>query len=147
MVGILSAGLFILIILLVALFKHLKSIERKKLEEIMNKFKDKKIIAIDSKANFFGAETEGVTQIRGNGVLILTDEELYFEMWAPKKTLSIPLKSITKVETPRSFLKKSKLFKLLKITFKDDNEGENSAAWFVEGLDNWKSTIENLINK
>jgi L-2-hydroxyglutarate oxidase LhgO len=49
---------------------------------------------IDRTANFFGQESRGVTQIRGNGTLILTDSDLIFEMWVPNKQLRIPLRSV-----------------------------------------------------
>ena len=51
----------------------------------MEKFKDEKVLGAFGSENFFGQESLGLGQIRGNGVLVLTEKELYFEMWHPKK--------------------------------------------------------------
>ena len=70
-------------------------------------------------SNFSGLESEGVWKIRGNGLLLLTEEELFFGMWKPKKDLSISVKFIIKVSNPKSNLHRSVFKPLLKITFKD----------------------------
>ena len=80
----------------------LKRMFKKRIKEILDKYKDNKIIIYDEMANFFGQESLGVWKIRGNGVLLLTDMALFYEMWKPKKEISIPIKSITKVTNPKS---------------------------------------------
>src|SRR5690606_5453294 len=55
---------------------------------------------IDRAASFFGQESLGVAQMRGNGTLILTDADLIFEMWVPKREFRIPLRSIQSLENP-----------------------------------------------
>jgi hypothetical protein len=44
-------------------------------------------------ANFFGQESAGVGQVRGNGTLVLTSTALIFEMWVPQRVVEIPLNS------------------------------------------------------
>ncbi|MHA1292726.1 MAG: hypothetical protein ACTSQJ_08685 [Promethearchaeota archaeon] len=118
---------------------------KKRILEIVNKFQEKKVVEICKSANFFGQKSIGWKQIRGNGVLILTEEELYFEMWHPKRILQIPIKFVQKIETPKSFLGKSKFKRLLKVVFKSKNNIIDSAAWLVNKLDRWKISLGNLI--
>jgi hypothetical protein len=91
--------------------------------------------------NFFGEKSKGMTQIRGNGALLLTKDYLYFQMWIPKKEIKIPLDKIENIEEVKSFLGKSKLRPLLKIDYIDENGQKNSAAWLVKNLQKWKSII------
>ena len=96
-------------------------------------------------ANFFGQQSRGIKQIRGNGVLILTEYEIYFGMWTPKREIKIPIAAIKSVENPKSFLHRSMFSKLLKITF-ENNEGETDAvAWCVKDLNLWNSELEKLL--
>ncbi len=122
----------------------LKELEKRRIDEVMEKFKDKKIYAQNSKSNFFGQESLGVAQIRGNGVLVLAEGVLYFKMLVPDRELSIPFTSITGVETPKFFLGKSKMMPLLKINFKNKDGKDDSAAWLLTNLAYWKDAIEKI---
>ena len=124
----------------------LKKIFKERINEIHEKFKDKKVLIFDDISNFFGQESLGAWKIRGNGVLILTEEELFFGMWKPKKGLSISVKSILEITNPKSHLRKSTFKKLLKINFKNENGESDSVAWFVRNLNKWNEILRNLIN-
>jgi len=95
----------------------LQKLFRKRINEIHEKYKDKNVLLADDISNFFGLESLGVWKVRGNGVLLLTEEELFFGMWKPKKELLIPIKSITKISNPKSYMKRSIFKPLLKIIF------------------------------
>jgi len=114
-------------------------------EKVLELFKGKKIIAASMSANFFGQESLGFKQIRGNGVLVLADEELYFRLWIPKKELRISSKQIIDVQSPRSHLGKTKFMPLLKILFKNDKGANDSIAWAVDNLPYWKETLDRII--
>ncbi|MHA2399680.1 MAG: hypothetical protein ACXADU_12430 [Promethearchaeota archaeon] len=60
--------------------KLLKKIFKKRINEIHEKFRGQTILLSDDMANFFGQESLGVWKIRGNGVLLLTKEDLFFGM-------------------------------------------------------------------
>ncbi len=137
----------IFLVSILAVFVILKKLETERVKEVLNKFKEKKIIAISSNANFFGLQSLGLIQVRGNGVLILTNEELYYEMWATKKEISIPVFSIIKIETPMFHLAKTKAMPLLKITFQNKKGELDSIAWLVNNLEEWKNKIEELKGK
>jgi len=69
---------------------------------VLDKFdKSSKILKVSARANFFGLESKKSRQLRGNGILILTKNELYFSMFLSKKVIEIPISSIKSIETPR----------------------------------------------
>ena len=112
---------------------------------MLDKFDKSEILKVSTRANFFGLESKKSRQLRGNGILILTKNELYFSMFLSKKVIEIPISSIKSIETPRSFLKKSYLMRLLKINFIDELGQENSVAWVLENLDEWIEILTKLM--
>ncbi|OGI02552.1 MAG: hypothetical protein A2Y25_09595 [Candidatus Melainabacteria bacterium GWF2_37_15] len=95
-----------------------------------------KIILKDSWANFFGLKSLGRGQIRGNGILALTDKRVYFVRYFPKKEISIPLGTIKNVETVKSYLGKNIFAPILKLNF--DNE---EVAFYVRDVEEWISEV------
>ncbi len=88
-------------------------------------------------ANLFGVESIGVAQMRGNGILAATDDEVVFVMWKPRKIVRIARDRIDAVETPRSHLGKTTLVKLLKLVYRNEGGDRDSAAWSLRELDPW----------
>ena len=97
-------------------------------------------------ANFFGQESLGIKQVRGNGVLMLTSEELIFEYWVPKKVLRIPLSKIHSIEQTKWHLRKTKGVNLVKVLFTNKNFIEDSAAWWVRETEEWLQLLGNIVN-
>ncbi len=106
---------------------------------------DRKILLKSRGANFFGQESKGVSQMRGNGNLFLYENELFFKQWVPKKNISIPIDKIHSVEVIKSHLLKTKAVPLLKVIFENEKSQNDSIAWFVRKLDKWISTINSLL--
>jgi len=125
----------------------LKRLFKKRINEIHEKLEKENILIFDDMVNFFGLESLGIWKARGNGVLILTEEKLLFGMWKPKKDLSIPLKSITKITNPKSHLHKSVFRPLLKVIFNNEKGDKDSAAWHVQDLVKWNEILNGLILK
>ena len=121
-----------------------KKLFQKRITEILDKFNNKEIVISHTSANFFGQLSRKSLQMRGNGVLILTSKELFFEMWYPKKELQIPVSAIMKIEITKSFLHKRVLRKLLKVSFQNENGEDDAAAWWVTSLERWIEELENL---
>ena len=121
-----------------------KKLFQRRINEILDKFKDKSIILSSDNANFFGQQSRKSTQVRGNGVLILSAEDLYFEMWITKKILQIPISSVLNIEITKSFLHKSAFRKLLKVVFTNQEGEEDAAAWWVTSLDKWTKELEKV---
>jgi hypothetical protein len=127
-----------------ASFLRVKKLEKKRAREVLDRFKDKQIYGVSSNASFFGQESLSMTQIRGNGVLVLTENELFFQMWAPEKELGIKITDITGVEIPRTFLGKTKGKPLLKVLFKNEKGESDSAAWLVNKLSDWQTAMDKI---
>ena len=125
----------------------LKKFFRKRINEIHEKYNDKSVLLVDDISNFFGLESSGVRKVRGNGVLLLTEEELFFGMWKPKKELLIQIKSIIEITNPKSHMHRSVFKPLLKVTFTNENGESDSAAWYVPKLDDWNNVLNKLISK
>ncbi|MFX0005237.1 MAG: hypothetical protein ACFFA7_02020 [Promethearchaeota archaeon] len=125
----------------------LKKFFKRRINEIHQKYKDKKLLLVDDISNFFGLESSGVLKVRGNGVLLLTEEELFFGMWKPKIDLVISIKSIIEVLNPKSHMHRSMFQPLLKVVFTNDNGVVDSAAWYVRKLDDWNKAFNKLILK
>ena len=120
---------------------------KKRRKSILENMKNEKIILGPVPANNFGQESKGKRQVRGLGLLFLTDKELYFGMYVPKKDFHILIDHIQGISTPKWHLGKTRSKPLLKLTF-TNNEGElDSLAWQVKDLDLWVSTIEDQLRK
>ncbi|HYH27368.1 MAG TPA: hypothetical protein VEA19_01170 [Actinomycetota bacterium] len=99
------------------------------------------ILAIDERANGFGVESRGAFQIRGNGCLALTADELVFVLWLPRRELRIPRARITAVERTRWHLGKTVGRELLKVRFESEGGAPDSAAWLVRDLSLWEALL------
>jgi hypothetical protein len=93
-------------------------------------------------ASFFGQESEGKTQMRGNGVLALLPDQLVFERMAARRDYVIPLAQVTQIENPKSYLGKSRGVPLLKVVWQDDAGKTDSMAWQVGDPGDWQAQIE-----
>ncbi len=107
---------------------------------INQRYKKEQIILEDVGVNYFGMQSKGNIQVRGNGILVLSDVDLFFIMLLPQQELIIPTSSITSLSTPKSFLGKTKGRELLCVTFVVDGV-EDSVAWLVSDLDYWKEIL------
>jgi hypothetical protein len=132
-----------LVIFLIIFQKSGKAVS---LQRIESYFPDPSaILRVEPTANFFGLKSRGSSQIRGNGVLVLSIEELWFSRFVPRLDISISLNQIQEVCLVRSHLGK-RVFgsKLLYVEFQTD-EGINAVAWFVAEPEEWQSAIANAI--
>lgn len=93
-------------------------------------------------SNFFGQQSRGVGQVRGNGTLALTDSELVFEMWLLRREFRIPLYNIQAVERVSSHLGKTVGRPMVKVTFSGDGGQPDSMAWWVADVDGLIRAIE-----
>lgn len=94
--------------------------------------------------NFLGQLSRGYAQLRGNGLLALTDRYVRFRMLYPRREISIPLDAITAVSTTRSFLGKRKGKELLRIDFRNGEGKEDACAFLVRSARRWTSILEAL---
>ena len=88
-----------------------------------------------------GLESRGRGQVRGNGWLVLTDDELRFRQWVPDRETRIPLAAVTMVETKRWWLGKSVGSRLLCVRWRTPDGAEDAMAWEVPDLDGWLAAL------
>ena len=122
----------------------LRKIFSERIEEFMQKH-SKKGIRMKGDANFFGIESHGVMQVRGNGLLLLTDTDLVFGMFQPTDDFLFPLDRIEKIEFAESHLNKTIFQPLLKVFFTNEEGDSDSVAWWVANPTEWKNILEQCI--
>ena len=128
-----ASGLVLVAVVIALIRRRLKRV----MDEVDRIYPAHQRILSAPMANYFGTGSKGMGQVRGNGVLLLTESSLYFRMLMPDRDFIIPVDSIFEVSTPRSFLGKSKMSPLLRVDFRKPDGGEDSAAWMVGELDRW----------
>ena len=92
-------------------------------------------------ANFFGQTSKGWKQVRGNGALVLTHDQLWFRLALPAREWDIPLADIILVEIKRSHLGKRCAWPLLYVEFHTEH-GADSIAWVVRDAEAWREALE-----
>lgn len=88
-----------------------------------------------------GLESRGRGQVRGNGWLVLTAEELRFRQWIPRRETTIPLAAVTSVGTERTWLGKWVGSKLLCVRWRTSDGSEDAMAWQVPDLEGWLAAL------
>jgi hypothetical protein len=102
---------------------------------------DRALELMDDSANSFGVESCGIAQIRGNGCLALTADEVLFVMWVPRRELRISRERISAVERAGSHLGKTVGRPLLRVRFADEVGRDDSVAWLVHDLPAWEAAL------
>lgn len=90
--------------------------------------------------NFFGVASRGRGQVRGNGTLVLTPNELVFFQLMPEREIRVPRAAITGTEVARSFLGKTQGVDLLVVTWSVDGV-DDKAGFRVRELDAWRRSL------
>ena len=91
--------------------------------------------------NGLGLQSRGRGQVRGNGRLVLTPEELRFRQWIPQRETTIPLAAIISVGTERAWLGKWVGSKLLCVRWRTSDGSEDAMAWQVRDLEGWLAAL------
>jgi hypothetical protein len=100
-----------------------------------------RILLLEDGANSFGVESRGRWQIRGNGCLAATADEILFIMWWPRREVRIPRSAITGVERARSHLGKTVGHQLLRVHFTSAEGRPDSIAWWVRDVSRWETLL------
>ena len=98
-------------------------------EALERKLAGRRVLARDDRALYFGLGSRGGRQLRGNGCLAATDDEILFEMWVPRRSLSISRARVLAVEGARAHAGKTIGFELVRVRFREPDGREESAAW------------------
>jgi hypothetical protein len=91
-----------------------------------------------SPAQSFGIRSKGAAQLRGAGYLALFDDELVFVQAIAKNHMRARRADLVGVTTPRSFLGKSQVVKLLAIEWRTgEGDATDQIGLRVSELDAW----------
>jgi len=141
-VGALVAGLAVVF---AVVLMGIRWMGRRRMHKLLDSLDSEQVLALANGANFFGLESAGLGQVRGNGSLVLTDRRLLFEMWIPRRRISIPLHQIQTVETPRAFLGKTRFRRLLKVSFSAEAGQYDAAAWGLGNLHDFWAALQDAL--
>ncbi len=100
---------------------------------------------MDKYALYVAKESDGHSHLRGNGYLVLTGDELFFEREMDGKIIMIPLSSIIKLDRTRRLGGQSPGKLMLKVEFKTQEGAEDAIAWKVKELDDWIQQINQTV--
>lgn len=128
-------------LVLVAAGRVEKRIDRAVTARLSSRHALKEMLHSDIMANFFGEQSRGPAQLRGNGGLVLTDDHLVFHMLVPDRTITIPLEDVREVSPVRSHLGKTVRRDLLHVRYAVP-DGTDAIAWFVRDPETWRRTLE-----
>jgi hypothetical protein len=130
-----------MVVLLVLLPKWMASKSSKLLQ---HRYPSEQLLNSTSSVNCFGLTSLGRWQVRGNGVMALTEQELWFKAFIYSLDITIKLEEITSVELVNSHLGK-RVFgrQLLKVNFR--KEADDSIAFLVGNPEGWKQQMEQLV--
>jgi hypothetical protein len=138
--------LVLTVVFLIGVLWGLKRLARRSRNEMERAFQGKNVLEMHVGANFFGQESLGSAQVRGNGTLVLTDEGVYFKMWLPARTFHVRLSSVRATSIVKSHLGKTKFRPLLKVTFRNQKGKEDSVAWLVPEPKKWAAAIQDRLS-
>lgn len=93
-------------------------------------------------SNFYGYSTKGMKQIRGNGLLTLSEAFIQFEMYFPRRKVTIPVNQIREVKITFEHVGKLSL-SLLCISYVANGHVE-TVAWKVADTDKWIKAINHV---
>jgi hypothetical protein len=133
----------LLVALYVVRLLVMRRLTRQMLAWISANFSDDEIVRAEPTANFFGVASQGMTQWRGNGALVLGRETFAFRLFAPSRELVVDLEDIKLAGGRRSFLSKTTFRPLLWISFETEH-GVDEAAFVVKDLQGWLADLSGL---
>lgn len=109
--------------------------------EVVEQLGGDDVLLLDDRANCFGVESRGATQLRGNGCLALTADEIVFVMWVPRREVRMARHSITSIEAVKRWLGKTVGRPLLCIRYVGA-EGPDAVAFLVRDLAAWQTSLD-----
>ncbi|MDY6796528.1 MAG: hypothetical protein SWK76_14810 [Actinomycetota bacterium] len=136
-------GAAVLVLNATLILRWLRRLRREAIAGLREDVGSQRVYQVDD-CNFFGVESAGYGQARGNGVMALAQRGIYFRMLIPRKHLFIPLASVREISHPRWFKGRSKARELLRVDFTGQAGERDAAAWLVPHREWWKEAILSL---
>lgn len=126
--------------LVIYFFVRLKRRQDEMEANFQKRFSCKKIRFMDKHAIYIARESDGYSHFRGQGYLVLTEDELYFERELVKKIIEIPIDSIVKVDKTKRLAGQGPGM-MLKVVFNTQDGQQDAVAWKVKDLERWIDEI------
>jgi len=133
-IGIVFAGI------VTVFFVHLKRKQDEIEANFQRRFAGKKIQFVDKHALYVARESDGYSHFRGQGYLVLTEDELYFERQLVKRIIKIPTGSILKVDKTKRLAGQGPGM-MLKVVFRKEDGEQDAIGWKVKELEQWIKEI------
>jgi hypothetical protein len=108
--------------------------------QVQREFRNVEIIASSDRVEFRGLDRSWDGQWRGEGVLLLTDDCLYFRLTDRKMDLSVPVSRIEQVETAAedaSFLRRGQI----QVAYRAFDDQLRTATWSLKDPRKWRELI------
>lgn len=141
--GMVMAFLLLWLAAVVVARVSLAILEKRLRPVVEERFAGREIRRSSYEANFFGLQSRGLGQMRGNGALVLSVDRLFFLQAVNRRELDIPLVKITSVSLVRGHLRKRVGRPLLRVEFLTE-DGPDGAAWYVGNPGAWKEALESM---
>lgn len=105
-----------------------------------------KIHKITNNASYLGADFPGPNlPPRTSGVLAITDRQIYFLPWFPRKSISLPLQWVKGTRLQSSYGEVATSIPSLVIRVRDLKDPEGTIAWLVHEPREWEDIIKSQI--
>ncbi len=122
-----------------------RSVRQKCAKVVRARYGGKPLRRMDLHVNYLGVRSGGLGQIRGNGVLVLTEDELWFYRAAPAREYPVPLDAIRGINMPKSFLGKSIFRPLLCVEYDTGDGATDEIGFIVRDPAAWRAAIEEVL--
>ena len=132
--------------IVIRFFIHLKGRQGEMEADFQKRFTGKKIRFMDKHALYIARESDGYSHFRGQGYLVLTEDELFFERQLAKRIIEIPIGSIVEVGKTKRMAGQGPGM-MLKVVFKTQEGQQDTVGWRVKELERWINEISLMVRK
>lgn len=135
-----GGALLLVVVISVVVFQCWK-VRTDALREVQHQFAGVRIEAVSSRANFLGFARSWDGQWQGRGVLVLTDEILYFRTWNGGSAITIPLDRIEQVSVNSHQGEKKLRGRHLHVSYLGMDDHPRVATWCVKNPRRWSAGL------
>ena len=140
-----AGGWLLLMVVLKGIALYLRKNTLKAVQKILA---GEKILHIADNTSFLGADFPGPNlPPRTSGVLAVTDRQIYFLPWFPRKKISLPWEWIKGVKLESSYGSVTAPIPCLVIQVRDLKDPEGTIAWLVHEPSEWLKVIKGQLGK
>jgi hypothetical protein len=109
--------------------------------QVKRQFRNVEFIASSDRVEFRGLDRSWDGQWRGEGVLLLTDDCLYFRLTDRNLDLSVPVSRIEQVETAAAEEKSSLRRGQIRVAYRAFDDQLRTATWNLKDPKKWRDLI------